>query len=70
MWRKSYKCFKHKVAKKSLEEKLFINYPQLKDSILKTKEVLYNMSQVKFLDFNFIKDNDMEVTNLENFIEK
>jgi len=27
LWRKSYKSFKKQVAKKSLEEKLFINYP-------------------------------------------
>lgn len=34
LWRKSYKNFKKNVAMKSLEDKLFINYPTLKDAII------------------------------------
>ena len=34
LWKKSYKSFKKKIAMKSLEDKLFINYPALKDAII------------------------------------
>ena len=43
VWKKSYKTFKKKVAMKSLEEKLFINFNELKDATFETKEVFFRM---------------------------
>ncbi len=68
LWRKSYKSFKKKVAMKSLEEKLFINYPELKDAIFNCKEVFFKMSQLVFLDFNFNKENNSDVITIYEFV--
>lgn len=69
LWKKSYKSFKKKVAMKSLEEKLFINYPDLKDAIIQTKFVLFKMSQQIFFDFNFNKEGNSEVMDIEDFVK-
>ena len=69
LWRKSYKSFKKKVAMKNLEEKLFINYPELKNAIIKTKNVLYQISQLVFLDLNFQQNNNNEVIEISEFIQ-
>jgi hypothetical protein len=61
LWRKSYKSFKKKFAIKSLEEKLFINYPTLKDAIIQTKYVMYKMSQLIFIDVSSLRENGQEV---------
>lgn len=69
LWRKSYKSFKKKVAVKSLEDKLFITCPTLRDSIVKTKFVLYKMGQLIFMDLGFSKESGQEAMNIGDFVK-
>ena len=70
LWRKSYKSFKQKKAKKNLEEMLFINYPEMQEALINTKEKLFKMSQLKFFEFNFNKEGQNEIISIQNFVSK
>lgn len=69
IWSKNYKSFKQKVAKKSLQSKHFINYPEIREAILQAREVFYNMSQLKFLDFNSSRENQSEICDITQFVQ-
>ena len=70
MWKQSYQSFKKKVAVKNLEEKLFINYPELREAVINTKQVLYDMSQLNFLDVATQKDGEQEALPITTFVRQ
>lgn len=70
MWRRSYQSFKKKVAAKNLEEKLFLSYPELREAVLNTKQVLYEMSQLNFLDVATQKDGQQDAVPISSFVRQ
>jgi hypothetical protein len=68
MWSKNYKSFKQKVAKKSLQAKLLTNYPELREAILTSRETLYEMANLKFIDLNVLRENQNEASDIGKFV--
>lgn len=70
MWKRSYQSFKKKVAAKSLDEKLFLSYPELREAVISTKQVLYEMSQLNFLDVANQKDGQQDAVAITTFVRQ